>query len=148
MGERRMTMTDNFSEKVANIVGPLLSSLGFTLDAVDDDVDEGGRRGSVVYYRADDCKIQIYWSPRAGEINCMIAPIDAPNEPGLYDRSGKWHYLNEFVEKPNLPLEELVKMLRSEKANFETTDKWLQWLRDRIQRYFGAAHSGILKLYE
>lgn len=57
---------------------------------------------SVVYYRSDDCKLQVYWSPRACEINCMIVPIGAPNVRGLYDRSGMWHHLKEFTEKPNL----------------------------------------------
>lgn len=75
--------------------------LGFALDCIDDDVDEGGRSGHVVYFRSEDCKLQIYWSSREFEINAMIAPLSAPNVHGLYDTSSKWHYLNEFVKHPN-----------------------------------------------
>lgn len=142
-----MSVADNFSQMVEDIVGPVLSGLGLTLDVVDDHVDEGGRFGSVVYYRGTDCKVQLYWSTRAGEVNCMIAPVGAPNEPGLYDRSGLWHYLNEFIEKPNLPLEELVQMLKAEKSNFETREKWLAWWSGRIERYLRTARLGIVKIY-
>jgi hypothetical protein len=142
-----MTATEAFSAKVRSIVGPVLADLGFELASADSSVDEGGRRGSVVYYRAPDCKIQVYWSARGGDINCMIGPIAAPDVFGPHDSSGKWHYLNDFIEKPNLPLEELMKVLRSDRINFETDESWLRWLADRIERYFGAAHSGIVELY-
>ena len=142
-----MTEEENFPEMVEDIVGPTLADLGFVIDAVDDEVDEGGRMGSVVYYRSDDSRLQVYWSSRAGEVNCMIAPMSARNEPGLYDRSGLWHYLKEFTKKPNLPLEELVKALQAERANFETRVKWLRWLRDQIQRDFEVAHLAIMKRY-
>ncbi|MDX1888602.1 hypothetical protein [Mycolicibacterium sp. 050158] len=141
-------MSDDFPEMVEATVGPVLAELGFVLDAVDDAVDEGGRLGSVVYYRSADCKLQIYWSSRAGEINCMIAPLKAQNQPGLYDRSGMWHYLKEFAEKPRLPLEELVKVLRADKANFETREKWLRWLGGQIEKNFSTARASILKTYE
>ena len=140
-------MSDDFSSKVQSILDPLLLDLGFTLDEIDDNIDEGGRRGSVVYYRSQDCKLQIYWSSREGEINCMIGPLDAPNEPGLYNRSTKWHYLNEFTKPPDLPLEELVRVLREERVNFESDVTWLEWLRERIGRDFDAAHAAVLKMY-
>ncbi len=137
---------DGFSQEVHAIVGPLLSSMGFALDAIDNDVDEGGRTGSVVFYRSQDCKIQIYYSSREREINAMIGPLDAPNEHGLYDRSRKWHYFNDFADEPKLPLEELVAKLRDERANFETTPKWLEWIkRERIVRYFESAHTAIVE---
>ncbi|KAA0098065.1 hypothetical protein CIW49_15470 [Mycolicibacterium sp. P1-18] len=142
-----MNAEENFPQMVEDIVGPTLADLGFVTDAVDDAVDEGGRMGSVVYFRANDCRLQVYWSSRAGEINCMIAPIAAQNEPGLYDRSGLWHYLKEFTEKPNLPLEELVKVLKAERANFETWPKWLRWLGGQIERDFPAAHAAIVTKY-
>jgi hypothetical protein len=147
MGEGLMTKEENFPEMVEDILGPTLVNLGFAVEAVDDAVDEGGRLGSVVYYRANDCRLQVYWSSRAGEINCMIAPIDAQNEPGLYGRGGMWHYLKEFTARPNLPLEELVKVLQAERANFVTWAKWLRWLRGQIERDFEAAHLAIAKKY-
>jgi hypothetical protein len=145
MGEG-LTVKDDFPQEVQTIVGPLLSSMGFTLDAIDNNVDEGGPMGSVVFYRSKDCKIQIYHSSREGEINAMIGPLDAPNVHGLYDRSRKWHYFNDFVDEPKLPLEELVQKLRDERANFETTTKWLEWIKkERIIRYFESAHAAVLE---
>lgn len=119
--------------------------MGFTPDIIDTDVDEGGPKGSVIFYRSADCKIQVYRSSREGEINAMIGPLDAPNQHGLYDRSGKWHYFNDFADEPKLPLEELVRKLRDERSNFETTSKWLEWIKkERIGRYFEAAHKAII----
>ena len=139
-------MNDEFPQRVRAIVEPLLSGMGFTLDAIDDDVDEGGPKASVLFYRSKDSKIQIYWSSRAGEINAMIGPLDAPNVHGLYDRSRKWHYFNDFTDEPKLPLEELVQKLRSERANFETIPKWLEWIKkERIARYFESAHAAVVR---
>jgi hypothetical protein len=144
MGEG-LIVEDDFTQQVQRIIGPLLSSLGFTLDAIDNDVDEGGPKGAVVFYRARDCKIQIYRSSREGEINAMIGPLDAPNEHGLYDQSRKWHYFNDFTDEPKLTLEELVRKLRDDRVNFETTPKWLEWIkRERIVRYFEAAHEAVV----
>lgn len=138
-------MADNFLQQAQAIVGPFLCNLGFTVEEVDSAVDEGGPKGSVVYYRGQDCKIQIYQSSREGEINAMIAPLDAPNEYGLYNRSRKWHYFNDFAKEPHPPLEVLVRQLREDRAHFETTGKWLEWLkRERIARYFDSAHAAIV----
>lgn len=84
--------------------------------------------GSVVIYRGPDCKIQIYYSSREGEVNAMIGPLDAPNKHGTYDDSGEWRYFTDFEIQPTLSLEELVKKLRAERANFETTSNWLDGL--------------------
>lgn len=143
--DKGLTVEEDFSREVQTIVGPLLSSMGFALDSIDNDVDEGGRTGSVVFYRSQDCKIQIYFSAREREINAMIGPLDAPNEHGLYTRSPDWHYLNDFSDEPKLPLEELVEKLRSDRTNFETTTKWLEWIKaERIVRYFDSAHAAIV----
>lgn len=137
-------MPDNFPEKVQNIIGPLMSSLGFKLDGIDDDVDEGGRRGVAVFYRSRDCKMQVYWSSRKFEINAMIAPLEAPNEHGLYNRSSQWHYLTEFIDKPHLSLEEMVKELENNKDHFTSDIAWLTWLRDQIEKQFDNAHARIV----
>lgn len=75
----------------------------------------------------------------------MIAPSDAPNEHGLYNRSSKWPYLNEFAEIPDLSLEELVQVLKAERGNFESDTKWLEWLRGRIEKYCSVARDGVLR---
>lgn len=138
-------MADDFVREVQTTVGPFLSERGFAVDEVDSAVDEGGPKGSVVYYRGQDCKIQIYYSSREGEINAMIAPLDASNEYGLYNRSGKWRFFNDFTEMPDLTVEELVAELREQRANFETTQKRLDWLkRERIARYFDSARAAIV----
>ncbi|KUH84625.1 hypothetical protein [Mycobacterium sp. IS-1556] len=137
-----MDMVDHFPTEVESIVGPLLSDLGFTLDNVDVHVDEGGRHGSVVYYKSADCKLQIYQSSREGSVNCMIAPLDAPNEFGPHDASFKWQYLTKFAPMPDVPLEELI-----ETVSFETktSAEELRWVRDNILKYYEAAHAGIHK---
>lgn len=134
-------MTTSFLEEVQAIVGPLLGELGFVLDDVDDSPDRGGRR-HIVYYRSDDCKVQVYASSREGEVNSMIAPLDAPNDFGL--RAEKWQYFTQFSKRPDLPLEELVRAARTE---YESYANPLQWVRDRIADNFERAHAGILKMY-
>lgn len=144
--DKGLVVANEFPQQVQTIVGPLLSSMGFDVDAIDNDVDEGGRTGSVVFYRSQDCKIQIYFSAREREINAMIGSLNAPNEHGLYTHSREWHYFNEFTDEPKLPLEQLVEKLRSERANFETTPKWLEWIkRERIMRYFKSAHAAMVE---
>jgi hypothetical protein len=135
-------MPSKFSTDVQTIVGPLLKELGFVLDEIDDSPDEGGRRQHIVYYRSNDCKIQVYESSREGAVNCMIAPLDVPNEFGL--RAKKWQYLTRFAKRPDLPLEELAELARSE---YEAYANPLEWVRDRIIKYYEAAHTGILDMY-
>lgn len=134
-------MTTEFPSKVQNIVGPTLANLGFFLDGIDDGRDEGGRQCRVVYYKSGDCKMQVYWSSREGETNCMIAPLSAPNKFGL--RTVGWHYLASFAEHPDLSLEELVASTTSE---FESYTEPLEWVRDCIVEYFGVAHAGIAEM--
>jgi hypothetical protein len=106
----RMTaMTQDFLAAVETIVQPLLTQLGFQLDQYDGDVDEGGPKGSLVFFRSKDCKIQIYDSVRGGEVNCMIAPLEAANVFGPYDRSKKWQYLPRYAVWQGVPLEEVMK---------------------------------------
>jgi hypothetical protein len=135
-------MPSKFSTDVQTIVGPLLKELGFVLDEIDDNPDEGGRRQHIVYYRSNDSKIQVYESSREGAVNCMIAPLDVPNEFGL--RAKKWQYLTRFAKRPDLPLEELAELARSE---YEAYANPLEWVRDRIIKYYEAAHTGILDMY-
>jgi hypothetical protein len=130
-------MTREFFAGVQSIVEPLLAELGFRLEECDDDVD-GGRSGDcVVYFRSNDCKIQLYDSPQAGEINCMIAPLNASNTFGPYDRSGEWQYLIRFAIRQGVPLEDI--MIDKLTVDFPTTDQLLKSVRDRIEKYFPVA---------
>lgn len=135
-------MVSEFSAAVQTIVGPLLSKYGFSLDEIDDSPDDGGRGQHIVYYRSNDCKIQVYDSSREGEVNCMIAPLDAPNKFGL--RAKKWQYVTRFVKRPDVPLDKLAELARNEYKAYANP---LDWVRDRLERYYEAAHAGILEMY-
>ena len=139
-----------FLSGVRSIVEPLLNELGFQLEEYDDvdesdsRVGEGGRKGAVVFFRSDDCKIQIYASTRDGSINCMIAPLDAPNIFGPYDRYGKWQYLPRFAIRQGVPLDEISKDNLT--VEFPTMNQSLESVRRRIEKYFPIAHDGILEM--
>jgi hypothetical protein len=134
-------MSDGFAQEVQTIVGPLLSNLGFTLDEVDDHVDEGGMLGSVVFYRSKDCKIQVYQSSREGNVNCMIARAEAPNRFGPQDMSYQWQYLTKFAPTPEMSLEELAQSVSFEP---KTSTEQLVWVRDNIDKYYDVGRDGIL----
>jgi hypothetical protein len=126
-------MTEEFLAGVRSIVEPLLIQLGFQLEEFGD-VDESGRKCSVVFFRSNDCKIQVYDVPREGEINIMIAPLDAANVFSLYDRSGKWQSLPRFAIRQGVPLEDIMK--DDKLPEFLTTNQFLESVRDRIKKYF------------
>ena len=136
-------MTEEFLAGVRSIVEPLLVQLGFQLDELGD-VDVHGRKASVVFFRSTDCRIQIYDAPREGEINCMIAPLDAPNVFGLYDESGQWQYLPMFAIRQGVPLEEISD---PNLPDFPTTNQWLESVRSRIEKFYPIAHAGILGMH-
>lgn len=136
----RTSASTTFADKVKTIIGPSLTRRGFTFDRVLE-MDEGGRIGFAAFFRNTICKVQVYWSARERELNCMIAAHSAPYVHGLYDKSAQWHYLNESVSE--IPLEELVEQTRSDKALFKNRDTWLTWLAARIDEYYESAVAGI-----
>jgi hypothetical protein len=136
-----MSKPSKFSEDVQAIIGPVLAERGFILDEIDERPLVGGRPPHVVYYRSNDCKIQIYASRREGETNCMIAPLDAPNQYGL--DSSRWHYLDRFTRRPAATAESL-KVAMPEYRSYAGP---LEWVRDHILEYYDDAHRGILTTY-
>lgn len=135
--------TQKFLAEVRSVVEPLLIELGFQLEEFGD-LEYKGRKASVVFFRSKDCKIQVYDVPQEGEINCMIAPLDAANEIGLYDQSGKWQFLPRFAIRQGVPLEEIMK--DKSPVDFPTTAQFLESVRRRIEKYFPIAHDGILEM--
>jgi hypothetical protein len=127
---------------VRAIVEPLLIQLGFQLDEFGDAAYHD-RKAYVVFFCSKDCKIQVYDAPREGEINCMIAPLDAANVFGLYDRSGKWQYFPRFAIRQGVPLEDIRDV---DLPRFPTTSQSLEWVHRRIEKYFPVAHDGILEM--
>lgn len=141
-GERGgLKVTADFSAEVEAILGPLLGNLGFTLDEVDDSPDEGGRERHIVYYRSSDCKIQVFDSRREGDVNCMIAPANVPNQFGL--EAEKWQFLTRFAELPGLSL---IGISDLAKAELDAYPNRLEWVRHRLATYYDAAHDGILAM--
>lgn len=135
-------MSSDSAVDVEETAGPLLTELGFALDEIDKGPDEGGIARNIVYYRSRDCRLQIYYSAREGEINCMIAPLDAPNRFGL--TAEKWHYISRFSKRADLPPQE---RLRIALDDVQACDNRLDWVRDRIVQHYDAAHAGILEKY-
>lgn len=74
-------------------MAPTLVARGFDLIGVDSDLEYGERPAWAVFYRGSDCKLQICWSAREGGTDFMLAPLDAPNEFGLENRSTKWRFM-------------------------------------------------------
>jgi hypothetical protein len=135
-------MASEFYTDVEATLGPLLQEMGFVMDMVDDGPDEGGIARNIVYYRSTDCKLQIYYSSREGEINCMIAPLDALNKFGL--NSKKWHFISRFSKRPDIPLQEQLQIALAEVQSYENR---LDWVKDRIIRHYEDAHAAILEKY-
>lgn len=136
-------MTSDFAADVEASVGPLLKTLGFVIDGVDNGPDEGGIARHIVFYRSNDCKLQIFDSSREGEVNCMIAPLTAPNQFGLTTKG--WHYISRFSPKrTDISPQERLRIAIAEAEAYENR---LDWVRDRIAKHYEAAHAGILEKY-
>ena len=135
-------MTSDFAADVDATVGPLLTKLGFVLSGVDDGPDEGGIPRHIVYFRSRDCKLQIYDSSREGEVNCMIAPLTAPDQFGLTGRD--WYYISKFSRRSDLPPEERLRIAIAEGKAYENQ---LDWVKDRIIKHYETAHAAILQKY-
>lgn len=133
-------MASPFVDRVESFVGPTLSSHGFVLDDRHTGSDEGGRELSIAYYRNTECKLQIYQWAREGETNCMIGLLDAPNEFGLLSKTKRWQFLTRFARRPDPPLAELAEQARLE---FESFADPLEWVNDRIERYYEVALAGM-----
>jgi hypothetical protein len=122
-------MTRQFLTGVKSIVEPVLAELGFQFEEYVDDIDEGGPKAAVVFYRSNDCK---------------IAPLDSANTLGLYDYSAKWQYLVRFALRQGVCAEEIMKDKLP--VDFPTTSQWLESVRNRIEKYYPVAHAGVLEM--
>jgi hypothetical protein len=113
-----------------------LSNAHFELDEVQDSVIYGARPAWALYYRSKDCKLQVCWSARDGGIDFMLAPLDAPNEFGLVNRSKKWHFMLllsgvcDDLKTPGLDAEDGAVM---------------SWLKALFDIHFDAAHTALLR---
>lgn len=116
-------------------MGPVLVQHGFAPDGVLGDMQYGELPAWSVFYRRDDCKLQVCWSAREGGIDFMLAPVAAPNECGLLNASKQWRFLlllsdfDEGLTTPHLDA---------------GTDVWWEWRRALFEAHFPAAHAALL----
>lgn len=116
-------------------LGPTLLHYGFEPDGVTGEIEYGGRPAWSVFYRREDCKLQVCWSAGEGGIDFMLAPIDAPNEFGLLNASKKWQFLlmlSDFDDGLSTP------------ALDADADVWWQWRRALFAAHFPTAHAVLV----
>jgi hypothetical protein len=119
---------------VKRYMGSTLGTLGFHLDEVDADIVYGERPAWAVFYRGPDCKLQVCWSAREGGVDFMLAPLDAPNEYGLVNRSKKWRFM--------LALSEATDELGTPPLGASTDEVWA-WRKALFDAHFEAAKSAL-----
>lgn len=121
---------------VERYMGSTLAALGFHLDEVDADAVYGERPAWAVFYRGPDCKLQVCWSAREGGVDFMLAPLDAPNEYGLMNRSKKWRFM--------LALSDATDDLGTPPLAAGTDEVWA-WRKALFEIHFEAARNALLR---
>lgn len=117
-------------------MGSTLAGLGFHLEEVDADVVYGERPAWAVFYRGPECKLQVCWSAREGGVDFMLAPLDAPNEYGLLNKSKKWRYM--------LALSDVNDHLGTPPLGVGTQELW-EWRMALFDTHFEAARDALLR---
>jgi hypothetical protein len=121
--------------KLARFLESTLSHAGFRLEKIDDPTFYQNRPAWAIYYRGQDCKLQVSWSARDGGIDYFLAPLDATNEFGLLNTSKKWH---------------LMLMLSNKRDNLVTPapdaddEAEIAWLKALFEIHFDAACAALL----
>ena len=121
--------------EVDAFMGPVLSQHGFSPDGATGDIEFGDLPAWSVFYRHEDCKLQVCWSAREGGIDFMLAPVDAPNEFGLLNASKKWQFLlllSDFDDGLSTP------------ALGADAGVWWQWRRALFEAHFPSAHAALV----
>lgn len=132
-------MQSDFLPVVQHALGPFLERNQFEVDAVDESTEN---ELAVVYFRSHECKLQVYSSPRNGEINCMIATTDAPNEWGAKDsQRDTWRFIHELSGRnAGASVEELLERQRvTHDAGPRTDAEQLESIRNLLESDFTAA---------
>jgi hypothetical protein len=114
---------------------PTLSRAGLRLDDIEDPSVYQSRPAWAIYYRGQDCKLQISWSARDGGIDYLLAPLDAPNEFGLLNESKEWQLM---LMLSNLSDNLVTPALD---ADMETE---MSWLKALFEIHFDAARAALL----
>jgi hypothetical protein len=119
---------------VDHYMGSKLTALGFDLDEVDPGVVYSERPAWAVFYRGPDCKLQVCWSDLEGGVDFMLAPVDAPNEFGLDNRSKKWRFI--------LTLSDATDDLGPPPLGAGTDEVWA-WRKALVDTHFEAARTAL-----
>lgn len=128
----------SFDSEVLAVLGPFLERNGFVIDAV----QQGEQNElAVVYFRSPECKLQVYSSPRHGEVNCMIGTSDAPTEFGLSENSEGWHFIRELSGRRT---EQSIDDWLSKPIDFKTVAEQLEEVRELLESDFEAARTALL----
>lgn len=123
------------AELLERFLDPALSQAGFRLEELDDPLLYQNRPAWAIYYRGQDCKLQVAWSARDGGIDYFLAPLDAPNEFGLLNESKKWRLMLMLSDVRD----DLV--TPAPDADDETE---MSWLKALFEIHFGAARAALL----
>lgn len=122
------------AEELARFLGPDMAAAGLVIDEILDPWSYGDRPAWAIFYRGQDCKVQVYRSARNGGINIMLAPPNATNTFGLSDRTGMWR---------------LMLLLSRATDNLATPplgakdDVVMAWLRDLFRIHFKSACEAV-----
>ena len=112
---------------VDRYIGTVLSDMGFVLDEIREGLTYKERPAWAVFYRRDDCKLQVCWSAREGSTDFMLAKPEAQNIFGLADSAKGWHFLlmlSDFDEGLSTP------------AIDADVDSWWRWRKALLRAHF------------
>ena len=119
---------------LAEFLAPEMSVHGLVLDEIRDPETYGDRPAWAIFYRRDDCKVQVCWSARDGGIDFMMAPPEAANTFGLSDRSGTWQFMLLLSRvRDSLPTPDLS----------ASDSELMSWLRDLFRIHFASANEEL-----
>ncbi|MEU0495671.1 hypothetical protein [Mycobacterium sp. NPDC006124] len=128
-------MTMDWLEVDAHM-GPVFSKYGLAPDGVSGELEYGALPAWAVFYRGEDCRLQVCWSAREGGVDFMLAPPGAPHEFGLVNESKMWKFmllLSDFDDGLATP------------AIGAPTEIWWQWRTALFEAHFPTAHAALLR---
>jgi hypothetical protein len=128
-------MTPMSANDVERYMASTLRAVRFHFDQADANVIYGELPAWAVFYRGPDCKLQVCWSAREGGVDFMLAPLDAPNEYGLINRSKKWRFM--------LALSDATDDLGAPPLGTDTDQVWA-WRKAIFDAHFKSAHDALV----
>lgn len=122
------------AKDLAEFLGPDTAAEGLVIDEILDPWSYGDRPAWAIFYRGQDCKVQVCRSTRDGGIDFMLAPPNAANTFGLSDRTGTWRLM--------LLLSQATDNLATPPLGAKD-DIVMAWLRDLFRIHFASAREAV-----